>query len=117
MSACVGVGRWVIRIPESRSLKDKRSVVRGLRDRIRARYRVSAAETEFQDDPQKAELTVSLVCSDYRLAESMLGKLDAIVCTDPRIHVVERELDVFRYGSDTAVSWRDKKCLDDDSNE
>ena len=117
MPACVGLGRWVLRIPGCQSLKAKRSVIRGMRDRLRARYRVSAAETDFQDEPQRAELTVSLVSSDYRLAESLLGKLDDLVCSDPRVHVVERDLEVFRYGSDTSVSGRSEKWLDVDSNE
>lgn len=117
MPACVGVGRWVLRIPDCRSLKAKRSVIRGLRDRLRRRYRVSAAETGFQDDPQTTELTLSLVSSDYRLAESLLGKLDDIVCSDPRVHVVERELEVFRFGSDASVSWRNEIWPDVDSNE
>lgn len=114
MPAFVGVGRWVLRIPDCRSLKAKRSVIRGMRDRLRARYRVSAAETDFQDEPQRSELTVSLVSSDYRLAESLLGKLDDLVCSDPRVHVVERDLDVFRCEGDTPVSGRSARWPDDD---
>lgn len=106
MPACVGIGRWVLRIPDCRSLKAKRSVVRGLRDRLRARYRVSAAETDFQDDPQRAEITASLVSSDYRLAESLLGKLDDAVCSDPRVHVMERNVEVFRCGGDVSLTWQ-----------
>jgi len=102
--ACVGVGRWVLRLPGCRSLKAKRSVVRSLRDRLRARHRVSAAETDFQDDPQRAEITAAFVASDYRLAESLLGKLDDAVCSDPRLHVVERHRDVFRAGHDVPLS-------------
>lgn len=90
----------MLRLPDSRSLKAKRSVVRGLRDRLRARYGVSAAETDFQDNPQRAEITASLVSSDYPLAESMLGKIDDTVCSDPRLHVIERQIEVFRYGGD-----------------
>lgn len=117
MPSCVGVGRWVLRIPDCRSLKAKRSVVRGLRDRIRVRYQVSAAETDFQNDRQRTELTVSLVSSDYGLAKSLLDKLDDVVCSDPRIHVVERDLDVFRYGTDDSVSRRSARWPDDDSTE
>jgi uncharacterized protein YlxP (DUF503 family) len=83
--------RWVIRIPECRSLKTKRSIVRGLRDRIRARYPVSAAETDFADEHGRAELSVALVTSDATVAESILERLDTLVSSDPRIFVVERE--------------------------
>jgi uncharacterized protein YlxP (DUF503 family) len=72
-------------------LKTKRSIVRGLRDRIRARYPVSAAETDFADEHGRAELSVALVTSDATLADSILERLDALVSSDPRIFVVERE--------------------------
>ncbi len=91
MTATFARGRWVLRIPECRSLKDKRRVVRSLRDRIRARFEVSAAETDFQDDHGRAELSVALVTSDSRLAGSLLERIDALVCSDPRVFVSERD--------------------------
>ncbi|MCL7927766.1 MAG: DUF503 domain-containing protein [marine benthic group bacterium] len=72
-------------------MKTKRSIVRGLRDRIRARYPVSAAETDFADEHGRAELSVALVTSDATVAESILERLDTLVSSDPRIFVVERE--------------------------
>lgn len=72
-------------------MKTKRSIVRGLRDRIRAKYPVSAAETDFADEHGRAELSVALVTSDATVAESILERLDALVSSDPRIFVVERE--------------------------
>ncbi len=65
--------------------------MRGLRDRIRAKYPVSAAETDFADEHGRAELSVALVTSDATVAESILERLDALVSSDPRIFVVERE--------------------------
>lgn len=91
MPAVYAHARWVLRIPECRSLKTKRSIVRGLRDRIRARFPVSAAETDFADEHQRTELSVALVTSDATVAESVLERLDALVSSDPRIFVVERE--------------------------
>ncbi len=97
----------MLRLPDCRSLKAKRSVVRGLRDRMRARFGVSAAETDFQDNPRRAEITASLVSSDYTLAESMLGKIDNMVCSDPRLLLIERRVEVFRYGGDVLSSHQE----------
>jgi uncharacterized protein YlxP (DUF503 family) len=91
MAAIFARGRWVLTLPGCRSLKAKRSVVRSLRDRVRARFPVSAAETDFQDDPGRAEISVALVTSDAPLADSILQKIDALVASDPRLYVVERE--------------------------
>ncbi len=91
MSAVVGVARWVLHLPGCRSLKAKRKIVHSLRDRMRARFDVSVAETDFQDQWQRAELCAALVASDRRLAQSLLSRLDEHVASDPRAHVVERE--------------------------
>ena len=79
-------------MPGCRSLKQKRSVVRSLRDRLRARYSISVSETDFQDDVQRAELTAALAASDHAVAESLLSKLDDAVCSDPRIYIIERDV-------------------------
>lgn len=91
MPAVYGHARWVLSLPGCASLKAKRSVVRGLRDRMRARFPVSAAETDFQDEHGRAELSVALVASDARLADSILERIDALVASDPRLYVIERE--------------------------
>lgn len=91
MAAVVGAGRWVLHLPGCTSLKAKRRIVRGLRDRLQSRFRVSAAETDFQDTWQKAEICVAVVASDRGLAEALLSRMDEYVGSDPRALVIERE--------------------------
>ncbi len=69
----------------------KRSVVRSLKDRLRNKFRVSVAETDFQDVWQKAEISAAVVAADRATAESLLSRMDDHVASDPRAHVVERE--------------------------
>jgi uncharacterized protein YlxP (DUF503 family) len=70
--------------------------VRCLRDRVRARQAASVAETDFQDELQRAEVSAACVASDHSLAESMLSRLDAAVCSDPRIYIIERDTRIHR---------------------
>jgi uncharacterized protein YlxP (DUF503 family) len=63
---------------------------------LRARQAASVAETDFQDELQRAELTAAFVASDHSLAESMLSRLDAAVCSDPRIYIIERDTRIHR---------------------
>jgi uncharacterized protein YlxP (DUF503 family) len=70
---------WELSLPGCGSLKEKRSVIRSLRDRLRSKFNVSVAETGLQDVHTRAELTIALVASDGRLAESMLDKVDRFV--------------------------------------
>jgi uncharacterized protein YlxP (DUF503 family) len=71
----VGVLRLTFHIPHARSLKEKRSVVRRFRDRVRARFDVSIAEVEAQDLHQKAVFGVSVVSGDARMCESVLEQV------------------------------------------
>jgi uncharacterized protein YlxP (DUF503 family) len=72
---------WELSLPGCASLKEKRSIVRSLRDRMRGKFNVSVAETGLQDVHTRAELTIALVASDGRMAESTLDKIDRYVET------------------------------------
>ena len=70
---------WDLNLPGCSSLKDMRSILRSLKDRLRNKFNVSVAETAFQDVHKRAQLTIALVASDGRYAESVLDKLDSFV--------------------------------------
>jgi len=93
--AVVGVARWVLHLPGCRSLKTKRSIVRGLRDRMISRFRVSASETDLHDRHAMAELTAAVASPDRRHAERVIGRVDSFVRSDPRAQVVEHEIVYF----------------------
>ena len=59
-------------IPGARSLKEKRMVLRGIKDRIR-KFNVSVAEVEYQDLWQRAGLSVVTVSSDEKVADRELA--------------------------------------------
>jgi hypothetical protein len=80
-----------IRIPEARSLKDRRQVVRSLLDGARHRFGVSAAEVGGQDTWQRASLGFALVASEARLAEATLDALDRFLWSRPEIEVLDGE--------------------------
>jgi uncharacterized protein len=60
----VGVVLFELHIPHAQSLKEKRSVVRSLRDQLIRRFSVSSAEVAHQDLHQRARLGVCFVTSD-----------------------------------------------------
>ena len=71
----VGVARFTLRFPGSRSLKDKRRILHSVQDRIRARHRVSCAEIGAQDEHGRAILALGLVGSDRRVVEATLATI------------------------------------------
>ena len=54
----VGLLTLEIHMPEAHSLKDKRQVLRSLKDRLRGRFNVAVAELEHQDVWQRATIGV-----------------------------------------------------------
>jgi uncharacterized protein YlxP (DUF503 family) len=70
---------WELSLPGCSSLKEKRSVVRSLRDRLRDKLNVSVAETALHDVHARAELTIALVATDGQFAESVFQKADLLV--------------------------------------
>lgn len=73
----VGVLTLELRIEGAHSLKDKRNVVRSLKDRLRSRYNVSVAEIGGQDAWQYALVAVAAVSSDREHAEGLLEAVEA----------------------------------------
>jgi uncharacterized protein len=71
----VGVLRIELAIGESHSLKDKRRVLKSLKDRMTQTFRVSVAEVEDHDVWQRAVLGVALVANESRHVESCLDKM------------------------------------------
>lgn len=78
----VGVIGWEIQVFDARSLKEKRRVVKSLKERLRSRFNLSVAETGYQDTWQRAEITAAVVATDRRFAESVLDKADALVAAE-----------------------------------
>ncbi|MFZ0910418.1 MAG: DUF503 domain-containing protein [Candidatus Acidiferrales bacterium] len=68
----IGLLTLEIHIPDARSLKDKRQVLRSLKDRLRGRFNVAVAELEHQDLWQRSVVgIVSISSDDKHLEESM----------------------------------------------
>jgi hypothetical protein len=80
---------WELHLDGCRSLKEKRMVLKSLKDRMRARLNVSIAETDHQDTWQRAQLCVVTVATDHPRAESLLGQADGLIASDPRVRVIE----------------------------
>jgi len=85
---------WTLTIPGCSSLKEKRSVVRSLKDRLRRRFNVSVAETGLQDVHDRAELSLVLVTNDRRFADGVLDKADDLVADNGRALISDLRRDI-----------------------
>lgn len=65
-----------LHIPYAHSLKEKREVVRQLKDRLRAKFNVSVAEVDFNDMWQRAQIAVVTVNADHVFLEKMISAIE-----------------------------------------
>lgn len=72
----IGVLTLELRIEDSHSLKDKRHVVKSLKDRLRHKYNVAVAEIDGQDLWQRATLAAVTVSGDHAHAERVLQAVE-----------------------------------------
>ena len=61
-----------LRIPDAHSLKDKRQIVRSLKDRLRRKFNIAIAELGFQDVWQSSTIgIVTLSNAEQHVEESL----------------------------------------------
>ena len=71
----VGVCRVSLLIPQASSLKDKRQVLRKIKDRVQNQFHVSIAEVANNDLWQRATLGISVVGNEHAHINSWLDKI------------------------------------------
>jgi uncharacterized protein YlxP (DUF503 family) len=91
----VGVLQVELSIPGSYSLKDKRHVLKGLLDKLRRDFAVSAAEVERQDVWNSAIVGVAFVTNDARHAESHLQRALNFIEKNREAVVADAQIEVF----------------------
>ena len=64
-----------LHIPQAQSLKDKRRVVKSLKDRLSAHVNVSVAEVDFLDKWQRAGLAITMVSAEKSHLESQFAHI------------------------------------------
>jgi len=75
----VAVALFELHIDYAESLKDKRQVVRSIRDRLRNTFHCSCNEVALHDLHQRARLAVSLIADRHDSADSLLDRIQQFV--------------------------------------
>ena len=68
----IGSCTITLHLPGIHSLKEKRHVVKGLKDRLRHKFNVSVAEIDGQDTWQRSVVAAVTVSGDRKHAEGLL---------------------------------------------
>jgi hypothetical protein len=90
----VGVLRLEFSIPEARSLKEKRSALLSVKERLASKFNVSVAEVDAQDLWQRAVLGVALVGTDGRFVGNCLDQIVEWVRRQRKMVLVEIDREI-----------------------
>src|SRR4029079_18327138 len=94
----VGVCRVTLMVPESHSLKEKRMVLRRIKDRVANKFNCAIAEVGDQDEWQSAELGFAVVSNELGFTQSMVQKILQFIEDLAVAKVTDDEQDYVQYG-------------------
>lgn len=90
----IGSLRVRLLVRESRSLKDKRQVVRSIKDKLRNSFNVSIAEVDEQEHRQLVVLGVAMVSNEAGHVRSALQEIVSALRAHPVAEFVDHEIEV-----------------------
>ena len=92
----IGLLRVYFHIDEAQSLKQKRQVMRSIKDRLSNQFNVAVAEIGSNDLWQAGELAVVTVANEHQFVDSMLQKINNFFEEELPIRVIEGRMEILR---------------------
>jgi len=90
----VGVLELELFVSNSRSLKDKRMVIKSLKERLKKNFNVAISEVDDQDKWQKATFGIAAIGNDAAYINCILDKAVDFVGSDPDVQVLDHHIDI-----------------------
>jgi uncharacterized protein YlxP (DUF503 family) len=77
------------------SLKQKRSIVKGLIGRLKSRFNISIAEVDHQDNKTSAVVAIAIVSNDTRFIDRQFDAVISFMRKDGRFYLGQIERETF----------------------
>ena len=90
----IGVLQLELSVTDAMSLKDKRRVIKSIKDRIAHGHNVSIAEVGALDEHRRSIIGVAMVSNDSRYVEGALSKLVDFVRTVPQVNLMDYSIEL-----------------------
>jgi uncharacterized protein len=84
--------RFLLR--EARTLKDKRQVIKSIKDRLHNHFNVSVAEVDELDNRQLAVLGMAMVSNEAHHLKQALGQIVEALRSHPVAELIAHEMEV-----------------------
>ena len=88
----VSMIQMILEIPDISSIKEKRRVVRSVKDKLQRRFRLSVAEVDLQDSLSFTQIGGAYVSNSRVLGESVLQKAFAMVENEAPVRVQDMSI-------------------------
>jgi uncharacterized protein YlxP (DUF503 family) len=75
----IAISVFELHLPQARSLKQKRKVIKSLIDRIHGRFRLSIAETGFHDKHQRSQIGMAAVAQGVGDGQRIMQKVRELI--------------------------------------
>lgn len=94
----VGVIRIDLRLFDNHSLKQKRSQVSRLLNRLRSRFPISVAEVGHLDLLQRTVIGVSMTAGTEAIVQSVFKNLENDLYASGLVEIIELDIEYLHYG-------------------
>lgn len=91
------IGRFTLRADHVNSLKEKRSIVSGLKNRISSRFNASCCEAELMDSHKDIVIGVAVVSGSKEAAMREMDKIADFIDLNGEAELVSEEIDVHSF--------------------
>ena len=96
----VGVIRIDVRLFDINSLKQKRSQVSRLLNRLRSRFPLSVAEVGHLDLLQRSILGATMVAGKEAIVQSVFKNLEDELYSSGIVEIIDLDIEILHYGED-----------------
>ncbi|MFQ5906759.1 MAG: DUF503 domain-containing protein [bacterium] len=90
----VGTCLLDLRIPCCRSLKDKRQILKALKESIRRKYNISVVEIDHHDVWQRALIGIAAVSPNTKCANRVISKVVNAIEANTRVEVIDYQFEI-----------------------
>ena len=88
----VSMIQMIFEIPDIGSIKEKRRIVRSVRDKLQRRFHLSAAEVDLQDSLSFAHIGGAIVSNSRTFGESVLQKAFVMIENEVPVRIQDMSI-------------------------
>ena len=91
----IGLLQLEMLLHETRSLKDKRSVLSRIKNQVRNKFNVAIAELKYSDQWGRTLLGITTISNDGKIVQQILDDVETCIENQFPIQILNRKVELF----------------------